>query len=120
MTVESGTFEVNDEVDELCWLGASEAADRLTSVHTSHGTFDLDLSLTAIEASFGRALTRVHRNWLVNAAYITAPYQVKAIGPADMFDRLTRSPGFVDFIRSRSEMYLLVLAEQFTVLMMAR
>lgn len=49
---------------------AFEAADRLTSVHTSHGAFDLDLSLAAIEASFGRAFTRVHRNWLVNAAHI--------------------------------------------------
>lgn len=49
---------------------AFEAADRLTSVHTPHGTFDLDLSLSAIEGSFGRALTRVHRNWLVNAVYI--------------------------------------------------
>jgi DNA-binding LytR/AlgR family response regulator len=49
---------------------AFEAADRLTSVHTPHGTFDLDLSLSAIETSFGRAFTRVHRNWLVNAAYI--------------------------------------------------
>jgi DNA-binding LytR/AlgR family response regulator len=49
---------------------AFEAADRLTWVHTPHGTFDLDLSLAAIEASFGRALTRVHRNWLVNAASI--------------------------------------------------
>lgn len=49
---------------------AFEAADRLTSVHTQHGVFDLDLSLSAIEASFGRAFTRVHRNWLVNAAHI--------------------------------------------------
>jgi len=49
---------------------AFEAADRMTSVHTPHGTFDLDLSLSAIEASFGRALTRVHRNWLVNAAHV--------------------------------------------------
>jgi two-component system, LytTR family, response regulator LytT len=49
---------------------AFEAADRLTSVHTPHGTFDLDLSLAAIEASFGRGLLRVHRNWLVNGAHI--------------------------------------------------
>ncbi len=35
-----------------------------------HGTFDIDLSLTAVEASFGRAFVRVHRNWLVNAAHI--------------------------------------------------
>lgn len=35
-----------------------------------HGTFDLDLSLAAIEASFGRALARVHRNWLVNPEHV--------------------------------------------------
>lgn len=51
-------------------IWAFEAADRLTFVHTQHGRFDLDLSLVAIEASFGRTLTRVHRNWLVNVGYI--------------------------------------------------
>ena len=51
-------------------IWAFEAADRLTFVHTPHGKFDLDLSLAAIEASFGRALMRVHRNWLVNVTYI--------------------------------------------------
>lgn len=49
---------------------AFEAADRLTSVHTAHGTFDVDLSLSAIEASLGRSFIRVHRNWLVNGAHI--------------------------------------------------
>jgi DNA-binding LytR/AlgR family response regulator len=49
---------------------AFEAADRLTFVHTPHGRFDLDLSLAAIEASLGRTLTRVHRNWLVNVSHI--------------------------------------------------
>ncbi|MBX3219330.1 MAG: response regulator transcription factor [Labilithrix sp.] len=49
---------------------AFEAADRLTSVHTAHGTFDVDLSLSAIEASLGRTFARVHRNWLVNASHI--------------------------------------------------
>ena len=51
-------------------IWAFEAADRMTFVHAAHGTFDLDLSLSAIEASFGRAFTRVHRNWLVNVAQI--------------------------------------------------
>jgi len=49
---------------------AFEAADRLTSVHTAHGTFDVDLSLSAIESSHGRTFARVHRNWLVNASHI--------------------------------------------------
>jgi DNA-binding LytR/AlgR family response regulator len=51
-------------------IWAFEAADRMTFVHTEHGTFDLDLSLAAIETSFGRAFARVHRCWLVNIAYI--------------------------------------------------
>lgn len=51
-------------------IWAFEAADRMTFVHTAHGRFDLDLSLAAIEISLGRSLTRVHRNWLVNVAFI--------------------------------------------------
>jgi DNA-binding LytR/AlgR family response regulator len=51
-------------------IWAFEAADRLTYVHAPEGKFDIDLSLAAIEASFGRALFRVHRNWLVNLAYV--------------------------------------------------
>src|SRR6202034_2997772 len=51
-------------------IWAFEAADRLTFVHTLHGTFDIDLSLAAVEASFARAFIRVHRNWLVNAMHI--------------------------------------------------
>ena len=51
-------------------IWAFEAADRLTFVHTQAGRFDMDLSLSAIEVSFGRALTRVHRNWLVNTAHV--------------------------------------------------
>jgi DNA-binding LytR/AlgR family response regulator len=55
---------------ELREIWAFETADRLTYVHTEHGVFDVDLSLSAIEASFGRAFTRVHRRWLVNASHI--------------------------------------------------
>jgi DNA-binding LytR/AlgR family response regulator len=51
-------------------IWAFEAADRLTSVHTPHGTLDVSLSLAAVETSFGRPFVRVHRNWLVNAAHI--------------------------------------------------
>lgn len=51
-------------------LWAFEASERLTYVHSRHGRFDIDLSLAAIESSFGRTLTRVHRNWLVNLAYV--------------------------------------------------
>jgi two-component system, LytTR family, response regulator LytT len=51
-------------------IWAFEAADRLTFVHTPEGRFDVDLSLAAIESSLGRALFRVHRNWLVNLRHV--------------------------------------------------
>ncbi|MDB4955603.1 MAG: Response regulator of zinc sigma-54-dependent two-component system [Myxococcales bacterium] len=51
-------------------IWAFEAIDRLTYVHSRVGKLDIDLSLIAIEASFGRTLTRVHRNWLVNLALV--------------------------------------------------
>jgi DNA-binding LytR/AlgR family response regulator len=49
---------------------AFEAAERLAFVHSSRGKFDVDLSLSAVEASFGRSLLRVHRNWLVSAYHV--------------------------------------------------
>jgi DNA-binding LytR/AlgR family response regulator len=45
---------------------AFEAAERLCYVHTPRGRFDIDLTLATVESSFGRVLTRVHRNWLAN------------------------------------------------------
>ncbi len=42
---------------------------------------------------------------LVNSAYLAGPYQVTAIGPADLYPLLSASPGFVDFVRARAETY---------------
>ena len=40
---------------------------------------------------------------LVNSAYLAGPYQVTAVGPDDLYARLSASAGFVDFIRARAE-----------------
>ena len=50
-------------------IWAFEASERLSFVHSPQGKFDIDLSLAAIEASLGRTLIRVHRNWLVNLGF---------------------------------------------------
>jgi len=42
---------------------------------------------------------------LVNAAYLAPPYQVTALGPDDLYDRLAAAPGFIDFVRARAEAY---------------
>jgi uncharacterized protein YlxW (UPF0749 family) len=38
---------------------------------------------------------------LLNAAYVSPPYQISAIGPTDLFDQVNGSAGFQDFVRSR-------------------
>lgn len=42
---------------------------------------------------------------LVNSAYLAPPYQVTALGPADLYARLSASPGWVDFIIARAQTY---------------
>ena len=42
---------------------------------------------------------------LVNSAYLAPPYHITALGPADLFDRLSASEGFVDFVRARAERF---------------
>lgn len=39
---------------------------------------------------------------LVNSAYLAGPYQVSAIGPADIYDRVSASVGFADFVAVRA------------------
>jgi two-component system response regulator LytT len=51
---------------------AFEAAERLMFVHTARGRFDIDLSLSAIEASLGSDFLRVHRQWLVHTSHVRA------------------------------------------------
>ncbi|HTK45337.1 MAG TPA: DUF881 domain-containing protein [Patescibacteria group bacterium] len=38
---------------------------------------------------------------LVNSAYLAPPYEIRAIGPPDLYDRLRSSVAFVDFVQGR-------------------
>ena len=38
---------------------------------------------------------------LVNSAYLAPPYQIAAIGPPDLYDRLRSSVAFADFVQGR-------------------
>jgi uncharacterized protein YlxW (UPF0749 family) len=42
---------------------------------------------------------------LANASYLVPPYQVIAIGEAGVYDRLTASPGFAEWVRARVQPY---------------
>jgi uncharacterized protein YlxW (UPF0749 family) len=51
------------------------------------------------------AIIDVGPSLLVNSAYLTPPYQITALGPPDLYDRLSARAGFVDFVRARSKGY---------------
>ena len=38
---------------------------------------------------------------LVNSAYLAPPYQISAVGPPDLYERLQSSVTFVDFVQGR-------------------
>jgi uncharacterized protein YlxW (UPF0749 family) len=80
-------IDVRTLVDEL-WLAGAEG-----------------IAVNGERVTVGTAIVDIGGSVLVNSAYLAPPYQVSAIGPDDMFDRLTRSPTFVDFVRSRAETF---------------
>jgi uncharacterized protein YlxW (UPF0749 family) len=51
------------------------------------------------------AIVDIGGSVLVNSAYIAAPYQISAIGPKDLYDRVSSSRGFIDFLHARAEAY---------------
>ena len=74
-------------VEEL-WLAGAEA-----------------IAVNGERVTVATAIVDIGGSVLVNSAYVTAPYQVSAIGPGDMFERLAQSTGFVDFVRGRAETF---------------
>jgi uncharacterized protein YlxW (UPF0749 family) len=82
----SGT-DVRTLVEEL-WLAGAEG-----------------VAVNGERVAMGTAIVDIGGSVLVNSAYVAPPYQVSAIGPDDMFDQLTRSPSFVDFVRARAETF---------------
>lgn len=74
-------------VDEL-WLAGAEAI----AINTER--------ITAVSA-----IVDIGGSVLVNSAYLAPPYQVSAIGPPTLLERLTASRGFADFLQARSAAY---------------
>ena len=75
--------DIRTVVAELWLAGAEAVAINSERVTASTAVVDIGASV------------------LVNSAYIAAPYQISAIGPPDLFERLGSSQGWVDFIQTR-------------------
>lgn len=82
-----GSRDIRRVVEELWGAGAEAIAVNGERITPTSAIIDIGSSL------------------LVNSAYLAPPYQVSALGPTDLYDRLSASPGFVDFVRARSEGY---------------
>lgn len=79
--------DIRAVVEEL-WLAGAEA-----------------IAVNAERVTPSSAIIDIGGSILVNSAYLAPPYQVRAIGPADLFDRLSASAGFADFLRARAEAF---------------
>jgi len=53
----------------------------------------------------GTAILDIGGTVLVNSAYLAPPYQISAIGPPDLLDRLTASVGFGTFVENRVQAF---------------
>jgi uncharacterized protein YlxW (UPF0749 family) len=63
------------------------------------------LAVNGERVTVSTAVVDIGGSVLVNSAYLAPPYDVRAIGPAAMYDALLASPGFIDFVRTRSETF---------------
>jgi uncharacterized protein YlxW (UPF0749 family) len=88
------------------------AADYLVSAHDLRTAVE-ELWLAGAEAiAIGgeritptTAIVDIGGSVLVNSAYLAPPYQVAAIGPADLYDQLVASSGFVELIAARADRF---------------
>ncbi len=53
----------------------------------------------------GTAILDIGGTVLVNSAYLAPPYQVSAIGPPDLFDRLSAEVSFQAFVQTRAQAF---------------
>jgi uncharacterized protein YlxW (UPF0749 family) len=53
----------------------------------------------------GTAILDIGGTVLVNSAYLAPPYQVAAIGPPDLFDRLSAAVAFRTFVQTRAQAF---------------
>ena len=79
--------------------------DVLTVVNQVWAAGAEGVSINGERITVSTAVVDIGGSVVVNGAYVAAPYQISAIGPATMFDTLTHQQGFVDFVRSRGEAF---------------
>lgn len=79
--------DIRTVVEEL-WLAGAEA-----------------IAVNGERVTASSAVIDIGGSVLLNAAYLSPPYQISAIGPTDLFDQVNGSAGFQEFVRMRVEAF---------------
>ena len=79
--------DVRTVVEEL-WLAGAEA-----------------VAVSSERVTATTAIIEIGQSVLVNSAYLAPPFTIVAIGPDDLYERLSDSPGWADFLAARSATY---------------
>jgi uncharacterized protein YlxW (UPF0749 family) len=82
-----GSRDIRTIVEEL-WLAGAEA-----------------IAINGERVTPTTAVIDIGNSLLVNSAYLAPPYQITALGATDLYQRLSASPGFIDFVRARAQGY---------------
>jgi uncharacterized protein YlxW (UPF0749 family) len=82
-----GARDIRTMVEEL-WLAGAEA-----------------LAVNGERVTNSTAIIDIGGTLLVNSAYLAPPYRISAIGPPEIYARLSGSEGFIDFFRARADAY---------------
>lgn len=79
--------DVRTVVEEL-WLAGAEA-----------------IAVNGERVTATTAIIDIGGSVFVNSAYLSAPFQISAIGPKDLYQRVSAREGFVDFIVARAQAF---------------
>ncbi len=83
----------------------ASGADVLTVVDQLWAAGAEGIAINGERVVVSTAVVDIGGSVVVNGAYVAAPYQITALGPASMLDTLTHLPGFVDFMHARQVAY---------------
>jgi uncharacterized protein YlxW (UPF0749 family) len=99
LKLEDSTEPVPPDGNEADYLVGAADLRTVTSLLWQSGAEAIAINQERITST--TAIVDIGGSILVNAAYIAGPYQIAAIGPKDLFARLSATPGWEEFVRTR-------------------
>ena len=99
LRLEDSTQPVPPDGNEADYLVTATDIRTVLSALWQAGAEAIDVNQERVTTS--TAVIDIGGSLLVNAAYLAGPYEIRAIGPTDLFERLSALPGWADFVQTR-------------------